>query len=240
MKKFVVVTDFDGTLMEQDVSDAIMEALGIDRTPELKAVVERIWAGTAGSKEWLTTGYRMVEGRQAEVDEVLKGIVPRAGAHDLVDFCQARGIQLVVLSDGMEYYIEHLMAKHELVADEVIVNPIRFEADGSFTLELQNRNAACSWCGCCKADVVRQWRAEGAHIIYIGDGFSDMFGSMFADTVFARSSLARYLQEQGQPYYPFETFHDVLKVLGPIVDESNQALKERVNRVHPFCKFATD
>jgi 2,3-diketo-5-methylthio-1-phosphopentane phosphatase len=241
MSELVVVTDFDGTLMEQDVGDSIMDTLGINDTQEMQEVTRRFWGKEVGSKHWVLTGYGKVRERQQELDDVLHTIRPREGASAFLAYCRGHGVPVTVLSDGMEYYIRWLMERHGLAADEIIANPIRFEADGTYSLGLQNRNPACDWCGCCKADVVRSIKASGARVVYIGDGISDTYGSVFADIVFARASLARYLEEQGKPFYRFETFHDVLQIIQPLVEQTADAKAQSDHATvpgHPFCRFA--
>ncbi len=52
-------------------------------------------------------------------------------------------------------------------------------------------------------------RADGRTLAYVGDGWSDRCAARAADLVFARAGLARYLDDEGTPYVPFEDFHDV-------------------------------
>jgi len=54
----------------------------------------------------------------------------------------------------------------------------------------------------------------GAIRILIGDSITDLHGSRHANVVFARNGLQAYLDEEKIDYYPFETFHDVIKTLG--------------------------
>jgi 2-hydroxy-3-keto-5-methylthiopentenyl-1-phosphate phosphatase len=50
-------------------------------------------------------------------------------------------------------------------------------------------------------------------VVYVGDGYSDRCAALAADRVFARAGLARYLEEQGVAFEPFETFFDVAAAL---------------------------
>ncbi len=213
MKSLQVIVDFDGTLMKQDVGDTLMERLRISEHPQAVENLRRVVGGEAGSSEWIKVHYGLLEGRQEEVDRVLASIYPREGAARFLEFCRSRQIPVHVLSDGMLYYIEKLLRHHGLTVDHIEANPITYDESGSYMLGLQNQNTACSWCGCCKAEYVRKLKQEGSRIIYIGDGSSDIFGSAFADWVFARAALAKHRKTQRDEYYPFETFHDVLEVL---------------------------
>ncbi|KIL42557.1 hypothetical protein SD70_01110 [Gordoniibacillus kamchatkensis] len=239
MQSLALVTDFDGTLMEQDVGDELMEALGVRSHPAVLAASARGRRGEIGSYDWIPVSYGQLAGRQRDVDAVIERVHPRAGAAELFAFCRELGIPITILSDGMEYYIRKLTTKFGLEPDNIIVNPIRYEADGSYRLGLQNDNEACRWCGCCKAKVVRELKREGRRVIYIGDGTSDVYGSSFADWTFARGYLADHLRSAGAPAFPFETFHDVLDVLQPHIAAFADGTMHgrRAAAGDPFCKF---
>jgi 2-hydroxy-3-keto-5-methylthiopentenyl-1-phosphate phosphatase len=53
-----------------------------------------------------------------------------------------------------------------------------------------------------------------APVAYAGDGYSDRCAALVADRVFARDGLARWLDEQGAAYEPFDDLHDVARALG--------------------------
>ncbi|MNI09174.1 2-hydroxy-3-keto-5-methylthiopentenyl-1-phosphate phosphatase [compost metagenome] len=238
MRKLAVVTDFDGTLMEHDVGVEVMNALGVVDNPKVDEAIARYRNKEIGSLEWIKIAYPLLEGKQEQVDQVLKRVHLRDGAVEFLRFCKEQGIPVTILSDGMLYYIEQLLTHNDIVVDQVISNPITYTMDGQFHFDVQNRNEACTWCGCCKAGVVRELKEQGWDIIYIGDGSSDYYGSSYADWVFARSSLARYLKEEGTGYYPFQTFHDVLEVMAPHIESFRQGTAElKLNKTNSFCKF---
>jgi 2-hydroxy-3-keto-5-methylthiopentenyl-1-phosphate phosphatase len=239
MTKLAVITDFDGTLMEQDVGNEIMHALGIKREARVIEAGQRVANKEIGSLGWIQQAYPLLEGRREEVDRLLETVHLRAGALDFLSFCKQQQIPVSIVSDGMEYYIERLLQINGVKVEQIISNPISYQDDGGFSFGVQNSNKACQWCGCCKAEVVRKQKEADWNVIYIGDGSSDFYGSSFSDWVFARSSLARHLEQEGIGYYPFQSFHDVLAVIEPKLDQFRQGTAElRVEKGNPFCKFA--
>ena len=53
----------------------------------------------------------------------------------------------------------------------------------------------------------------GRPFAYVGDGYSDRCAAVAADSVFARDSLARHLDEIGVPFEPFDDLRDVAALL---------------------------
>ncbi|MBD0383553.1 MtnX-like HAD-IB family phosphatase [Paenibacillus sedimenti] len=239
MQKIAIVTDFDGTLMEQDVGNILMSELGVDAEPEVVEVSGLYREKKIGSLAWIETAYPMLAYKKREVDEILARVQLRDGARDFIAFCKEQSVPVTILSDGMLYYIQQILTQQHIEVERIIGNPITYLEDGQFQFGVQNENTACKWCGCCKASVVKQLKEEGWKIIYIGDGSSDYYGSGFADWVFARSSLARYLSEEGTAFYPFQTFRDVMDVLVANWNEfvNGSASRRLTGRVPAACKF---
>ncbi|MVP01801.1 MtnX-like HAD-IB family phosphatase [Paenibacillus lutrae] len=239
--QLVVVTDFDGTLMHEDVGAMLMQELGVEEKPETKEMLAKFLNKEIGSREWIHESYGQLGGRQEEVNAIADRVSLREGAEKFLDFCKSGGIPVTILSDGMEYYIHRILKRFGVEVDRIIANPIQYDKQGNYMLQVQNKNGACSWCGCCKAGVVRSLKAQGYRVIYIGDGSSDIYGSGFADWVFARSSLARYLEQEQIPFYPFATFHDVMDVLEPQLEQFHNGQAGRRSEIpHAFCKFAAE
>ena len=54
---------------------------------------------------------------------------------------------------------------------------------------------------------------DGSEVVYVGDGYSDRCAAEHADRVFARRGLARWLDERGVAYEPFEDFVQIARSL---------------------------
>ena len=78
---------------------------------------------------------------------------------------------------------------------------------------LRRDEAACATCG----EPCKRSSAAGGPYVYVGDGYSDRCAALAAERVFARDSLARYLDGRGVAYAPFEELGDVAAALsGPV------------------------
>jgi len=49
--------------------------------------------------------------------------------------------------------------------------------------------------------------------VYVGDGYSDRCAALAAEHVFARDTLAHYLDDANVPYQPFTDFHALTEAL---------------------------
>ena len=88
-------------------------------------------------------------------------------------------------------------------------NEVAWHPDG-WRASFRN-NDACGTCGePCKRAALPE--ADGT-VVYVGDGYSDRCAAQAADRVFARRALARYLDERGVAYEPFEDFYDIERAL---------------------------
>ncbi|MBM4049160.1 MAG: HAD-IB family phosphatase, partial [Planctomycetes bacterium] len=138
------------------------------------------------------------------------------------DFCQAckkRGIRVVVLSDGLDFYIERILRRLGLRDVPYFANHMEF-VDGRMAFRFPHRNPRCGMCGNCKRRHVARLRKHCEWIAYVGDGHSDRcaVGSggkrrRLVDEVFAKDALAEHCAEHGIPYRPFRGFRDLTRLV---------------------------
>jgi 2-hydroxy-3-keto-5-methylthiopentenyl-1-phosphate phosphatase len=141
----------------------------------------------------------------APLDEVVRFLVAEArvrpGFRELVERHRP-----TVLSSGSHELIEPVLAR-EGIDVEVIANRLEPGDDG-WVVHWRDETM-CAVCG----EACKRGTLPHGELVYVGDGFSDRCAALAADRVFAIRSLARYLDEQGVPYEPFDDFHDVLAAL---------------------------
>lgn len=127
----------------------------------------------------------------------------RPGFHEL-----AETYRPTIVSSNFRQLIEPILAR-EGVDLEVRANHVEWHPDG-WRATFRNGDA-CGTCGepCKRADI-----AAAGGVVYVGDGYSDRCAAQAADRVFARAGLARYLDERGVAYEPFDDLHDVVGALG--------------------------
>src|SRR5215217_2123491 len=129
----------------------------------------------------------------------------RPGVGELLELARERGWRTIVVSSGFHDLIEPVLERVGLELD-VFANRVDPHLDG-WVVDWRYDDG-CPSCGqSCKRSVVERL-AQGAPVVYIGDGYSDRCAAEAADRVFAIHGLARHLERRGLPFEPFSDFRD--------------------------------
>ena len=195
-----VVIDWDGTVTEVDGLHLVLEEFG---DASVYDEAERRLGRGLTLHEVIAWEFESVRAPLAEVVEwVLANVRVRAGFAAF-----ARKHRPLVLSSGFHELVEPVLER-EGVEVEVRANRLDPRPDG--WVAIFRTEEACAVCGeaCKRVDVVG---LDG--FVYAGDGFSDRCVALAASRVFARDGLARYLEERGAAFEPFEDFHDLARAL---------------------------
>jgi 2-hydroxy-3-keto-5-methylthiopentenyl-1-phosphate phosphatase len=144
-----------------------------------------------------------------------------------VDLCNREKIKLVILSDGLDYYIRLILEKFGLGALTFYSNLLKFEGR-RLKPEFPYFDRGCGRCGNCKRFHLKTLRKPNQKVVYIGDGLSDKCAVAEADLVFAKDDLRRFCEKEDIKHYPFhdfgeviQTFHD--RILNPRKPASGSA-----------------
>ncbi len=210
----LIICDFDGTVTSRDTNSTLARRFAPEAFSGLEGKLGR---RELTLREVLAAEFADVtEGLDALV-EVATSIPLRDGFEGFLDAAGAADAHVVLLSSGFRELIEPIL-EHNGLAGRVplIANSIRLDERGGHVT--WRELPTCELCGePCKRHDVARLRAEhagdGRSVVFVGDGFSDRCGAETADRVFARDSLAGYLDERELPYEPWQDFHDVARRL---------------------------
>jgi len=205
--KTLVQCDFDGTVTEEDASFFILDAFAQgDWRRLLREYKEhRISVG-----EFNTKAFAMVKDDKPTLLEALKGKVKvRAGLHELVNYCLKKGFRLVIVSNGLDFYIKAVLKDLGLENIEVHAAQASFHPEG-MKVQYVGPDGERLEDGF-KEAYIKSFLKLGYRVIYMGNGDSDVAPVKYAHHVFATGELLAYCRENNLKYKPFENFIDVVR-----------------------------
>jgi len=207
--KLAVLTDFDGTITRTDVAEAILDEFA----PATWWDIEELHrARKIGTRESMVRQFALLHAKQSDLLRFVDEHVEMDESFpDFAAYCAGRGILLEIVSEGLDFYIRHLMRKWDLRIP-VRTNHAVFD-EGSIRIEYPWADATCTLCGTCKLLRLFQLRTEGYRIAYVGDGHSDLCPAIEADVLFAKAELAQLCEEEDIRYRKFDGFADIQRML---------------------------
>lgn len=224
-----VFVDFDGTITVNDVGNSFFRRFG---GCECDLLVQRYRSGELTAVECFRREAEAVGvvDRQ-EADAFVRGQEIDPTFRDFALFCKSRGMELTILSDGLDYYVQEILRKHSLDDIPAFANHAEFVehgAGGRARLELRfpYTDAECTRCACCKRNLMLTHAGEEDVIAFVGEGFSDACPAQYADIVFAKDELQQFCQTANISYYLYSSFADVQGRLAELLD-SPRGLRRR-------------
>jgi len=205
--KTLVQCDFDGTVTEEDASFFILDAFAQgDWRRLLREYKEhRISVG-----EFNTKAFAMVKDDKPTLLEALKGKVKvRAGLHELVNYCLKKGFRLVIVSNGLDFYIKAVLKDLGLENIEVHAAQASFHPEG-MKVQYVGPDGERLEDGF-KEAYIKSFLKLGYRVIYMGNGDSDVAPAKYAHHVFVTGDLWEYCRENNLKYKPFENFIDAVR-----------------------------
>jgi 2-hydroxy-3-keto-5-methylthiopentenyl-1-phosphate phosphatase len=210
----VVLVDFDGTIARSDVSDEVMRRYA---SLEAWAPLESAYLdGSIGSRTLLTKQAALLHGDTAAISAI--GEDQELDPHFIpfVSFLAERSIGIEVVSDGFGFFVRPALARLGLGDLPVFTARTSFPP-GGVDIAFPAGHPICRVCGTCKRERILVHRAAGRLVVFVGDGFSDLYAAGYADVVFAKDHLAELCADRGWPYHPWSTFAEIQATLADLL-----------------------
>jgi 2,3-diketo-5-methylthio-1-phosphopentane phosphatase len=206
LKKSTIFFDFDNTITVCDVFDAMLMSFSRDdRWQELEQKWKR---GEIGSKRCLEGQLKCVDITKGSLDEFLSTIPIDPYFKKLARFFQSRGSTPIIVSDNFDYIINRVLKNNGIGGIKVYSNELEFSRD-KIRVRFPFTNKGCGTCAHCKKENMLANLRRNPTAVYIGDGRSDVCPATYANVVFAKGELSRYLNERRREHIPFESLKDV-------------------------------
>jgi 2-hydroxy-3-keto-5-methylthiopentenyl-1-phosphate phosphatase len=210
--KSVVFCDFDGTIARRDVGYSLFHHFSNGENDKL---IPDWKSGLLSSRECLRREAAMVSASPDEIYAYLEQFDLDPGFVSFEQSCRNAGVELYVVSDGLNFYIEYLLRKAGLDHLPVQCNIGKLENHG-ITIVFPQENQSCERCGSCKGETIERYRLDNpdkVRIAFVGDGYSDACAVRQADLVLAKKDLEQYCLKENIVYTSFRDFFDVARVL---------------------------
>ena len=212
MRPGVLVTDFDGTITQEDFFQVAAQAFA-------PSGLEEYWGGYLEGRhthfEALRGIFGTIRATEAEMAEALVRMRPEPDLAAWARRLGEAGWDVVVASAGCGWYIERVLSAAGARL-EVHASPGRFAEDEGLVMELPTGSRFLSLThGIDKAAVVRSVLEQGRTAAFAGDGFPDAPAAKLVPEArrFARADLAQALREEGLAFRPFGRWADVARAL---------------------------
>lgn len=228
-KKFVVLSDWDGTITTYDSNDYMTDFLGYGkekrRAGNLEILADRITFRDA-FREMLESvsqnGHTFEECKQVLKDNIKLD----SGFKEFFQYCKSRDIPVIIVSSGMEPLIRAILSN--LVGDdandiEIISNSVDVHKDGTWNIKYRHPSSGF---GHDKSQAIIPYRSlpNPPLLFFFGDGVSDMSAAKHADVLFVKeksdgeNDLAAYCKRENIRHVLFPDFSKALLVVRSIVE----------------------
>jgi len=205
----LVQCDFDGTITEDDVSFAMLDAFA---DGDWRQLHEQYEAANISVGRFNTDAFAMVKADRESLLKIAKSTVRiRPAFHKLVACCRSKGFRLVIVSNGLDFYIEAILRDIGLADIEVFAAKTHFHPDGLTVQYIGPDGSQLD--EDFKGAYVNAFLAEGYRIIYVGNGTSDLSPARQCYHIFATGNLLAHCKETNLSCTPFTDFNEVVKVL---------------------------
>ncbi|MGZ3523731.1 MAG: MtnX-like HAD-IB family phosphatase [Thermodesulfobacteriota bacterium] len=209
--KRLILCDFDGTISVRDMGYLLINQFS---SGNWEAIDRDFCEGKIGSKEAYS---RIAEIMGGDESSVLRFVQE----HSEIDpsffifyqYCHERGIDIKIVSDGLDFYIRKILEIHRLSEIPFYANCTRFRDKEGIDISFPYSTEECGLCGTCKKKIIQIHREKYDSIYFVGDGFSDRCAAREADFAFAKDSLYTYCINNEIVCHFFKNFQGILNDL---------------------------
>ena len=207
--KTLIQCDFDGTITEEDASFFLLDTFA---QGDWRRLLREYKEHKISVGEFNTRAFAMVKADEPTLLEALKDkIKVRAGFHELVDYCLRKNFRLVIVSNGLDFYIKAVLQELALENVEMHAAQASFHPEGMKVQYVgpDDKRLEDGF----KEAYVKTFLKLGYRIIYMGNGDSDVAPAQYAHHIFATGELLAYCRENNLKYKPLENFIDAVRDL---------------------------
>ncbi len=211
VEDYLIFCDFDGTIAEVDVGYRMLSEFSVTGNEDL----EELWnTRKIGARECLKLEAERINSTREDMLAYVDQFALDKTFAKFVEFAEKQGRGITVLSDGLDFYIEHLLGKYGLEHLPVHTNHAIFNGT-KLTVEFPY-DKGCGICGSCKAARIRDIKSQenfDGTVVFVGNGYSDICAIAETDLLFATGDLQKYCVAENITHTAFKSFADIGKAM---------------------------
>jgi 2,3-diketo-5-methylthio-1-phosphopentane phosphatase len=205
MKDFIFVSDFDGTMTERDFYLIVMDKYQRD----WQTLNEQWYHDQITTFEFLAGVFAQIGMEEEQVIKDILSIKFDPNVLPFVNKVKAAGGDFAVLSAGADYYIQKVLAYHEIEDVRLIANKGVYENKGvKMTADTKSPYYSRLY-GIDKGAVIQALKKEYKKVYFAGDSSPDLPAAQAADVAFARNELAKLLTEDKKAFISYTSFSTI-------------------------------
>jgi len=203
----IIQCDFDGTITTNNISLLLREKFAIGNWRKIES--DYLY-GLLTVEESNKRQYALIKESREKLEALAcKHAEVKAGFLELVGYCREAGIRFVIVSSGLDFYIEAVLNKISAPDLELHCARTNFSQNG-ITVSYTIPDGSTVTQGF-KKKYLDWLKCQDNYVTYIGDGLSDLEAARAADRVFAISHLHRLLSTDSISHHTFSDFHDIVR-----------------------------
>jgi 2-hydroxy-3-keto-5-methylthiopentenyl-1-phosphate phosphatase len=201
----IIQCDFDGTIIKNNLSILIREHFAPEawRNIETHYLEGRITVEESNRRQ-----FALIKEPKEILQEFIRcHIDVRQGFPEFTAYCEAKGNHLVIVSSGLDFYIEAVLRELGMSDIELYCGKTEFTEKVIMVSYIDEKGNAIEHGF--KISHMNRLKKRDNRIIYIGDGLSDLEAARHSDYVFATGHLATLLKEEHISWSYFTDFNDI-------------------------------
>jgi HAD superfamily phosphoserine phosphatase-like hydrolase len=201
----IIQCDFDGTIIRNNLSVLIREYFA----PEAWRAIEADYLkGRITVEESNRRQFALIKEPKESLQEFVRSHI--SVRQDFVEFatdCEVKGYKLVIVSSGLDFYIEVVLSELGMSDIELYCGKTEFNKKGIMVSYATQKGNAIKHGF--KIIYLNWLKRRDKSVVYIGDGLSDLEAARSASYVFATGHLATLLKEEHIFWSSFGNFIDI-------------------------------
>lgn len=215
--KIKVFVDFDGTLSLLDVGREIFYTFGNKEKAE--EIVSQFQNGIITSRQcWDLLIKNLNYFNHQKLIELIDNIPIDQTFKDFVQFCKNNHIEIFILSDGFDFYVERILNRENLKGIPFYANSLKVEGE-KLLISFPYFNPDYPHSSNPKMIHIIDNSSDEDFTIYIGDGNSDKEAAQYCDLIFAKDNLLKHCEKNRISFYPFKNFLDIKEQISKLLSK---------------------